>query len=134
MTAPLNSAVRVHDQGRGGNRDVSARRVPDMLRGRPPCDLEDFVGRHFVSGPSRDAARQLWRLLEEGLGIELSGLHPDDDLSSIVSSRDPAVLKIVEVIMALEEELGVSLTGHDKQLGSFRKCVERMTRRSVDRS
>lgn len=113
---------------------MSAQRIPDVLRGRLPCDLEDFVGRHFVSGPSRNAARELWRLLEEDLGIQLSGLHPDDDLASILASKDGAALEIVEVIMALGEELGLGLAGRDEQLGSFRECVDRMTRRFQDRS
>src|SRR5438034_1140167 len=114
---------RAHDHQ--GYRDVNPRRVPDVLRGRPPSDLEDFVGRHFLDGPSRDAARRLWRVLEEDLGIELSGLHPDDDLASILSSKDRAALEIVEVVTAFEQELGLGLTGRDKQLGSFRECVER---------
>jgi len=117
-----------------GYRDVNARRVPDVLRGRPPSDLEDFVGRHFLDGPSRDAARRLWRVLEEDLGIELPGLHPGDDLASILSSKDRAALEIVEVVTAFEQELGLGLTGRDKQLGSFRECVERVTRRSGTRS
>ena len=113
---------------------MSAWRVPDVLRCRPPCDLEDFVGRHFASGPSRNAARELWRLLEENLGIQLSGLHPDDDLASILASNGWDSLDTVEVIMALEEEWGLGLAGRDARLGSFRECVERMTRRSQDRS
>jgi len=71
-----------------------------------------------------DAARQLWRLLEDGLGIELSGLHPDDDLASIIGSKSAAALDIVEVVIALEDEVGVGLVGRDKELGSFRQCVE----------
>ncbi len=113
---------------------MSRRRVPDVLRGRLQCDLEDFVGRYFGSGRSRDAARQLWRLLEDGLGIELSGLHPDDDLASIISSKSAAALDIVEVVIALEDELGVGLVGRDKELGFFRQCVERMAQGSADRS
>jgi len=68
-------------------------------------------------------------LLEEDLGIELSGLHPDDSFASILSDKNWAALELVEVIMALEADLNVSLTGPDKQLGSVRECVERMTRR-----
>ena len=113
---------------------VRARRGPNVLRGRPPCDLEDFVGRHFASGPSRNAARALWRLLEEDLGIKLSGLHPDDDLASILASKGWDSLDTVEVIMTLEEELGFGLAKGDARLGSFRECVERMTRGSQDRS
>jgi len=67
-------------------------------------------------------------LLEEDLGIELSGLHPDDSLASILSDKNRAALELVEVIMALEADLNVGLIGPDKQLGSFREYVERMTR------
>ncbi len=113
---------------------MSPRRVPGVLRGRPSSDLDDFLGRHFASGPARDAARHLWRLLEEDLGIELSGLHPDDSLTSILLDKNRAALELVEVIMALEADLNVGLTGRDKQLGSFRECVERMTRHFKDPS
>ena len=51
-------------------------RAPQSLRERTACDLEEFAGRHFASGPRRDAARRLWRFFEEGFGIELSGLIP----------------------------------------------------------
>jgi len=87
----------------------------------------DFLGRHFASGESRDAARYLWRVLE-GLGIELSRLHPDDDLSSILSAFGDS-LDAAELVMALAEELGPIDVGKGKApLGSFRDCVERMVR------
>jgi acyl carrier protein len=117
----------------GDTKKVSVPRVPTALRGRPPCDLEDFVGRHFASGPPRNAARELWRLLEEDLGIRLSELHPDDNLASILGSKNWDSLDIVEVTMALGEELGISLAGRDARLGSFRECVEQMARRSQNR-
>jgi hypothetical protein len=71
-------------------------------------------------------------LLEEYLGIQLSGLHPDDDLASLLPSKGWAALDldIVEVLMALEEELGLGLDGRDARLGSFREYVERIRRRS----
>lgn len=106
-----------------------ARRVPEVLRGRPPCDREDFVGRHFPSGELRDAARRLWRVLEEDLGIELSGLHPSDDLRSLLHDPHIDSLEMVELIMIAEEELPSKvLAGEDWRLGSFRECVERLAR------
>ncbi len=104
----------------------TARRVPELLRNRRPCDVDDFVGRHFPAGTSRDVARQLWWLLDEDLGIEVSGLHPDDDLASILADSSSDSLDAVELIMALEEELSPDVRAERPgRLGSFREFVER---------
>jgi len=100
-----------------------------LLRGRVPSDREEYVGRHFPSGESRDAARRLWQLLEDDLGIELSDLHPDDDLEQLLSSTGSDSLGTVQFVMALEE--GMSSPRADDaagRLGSFRECVKRMVR------
>lgn len=79
----LNSASSLLVTSRRSSMLWKRRRVPRTLLDRVPCDLEDFVGRHFPSGPRRDAARRLWRFIE-GFAIDLSGLHPDDDLATLL--------------------------------------------------
>jgi hypothetical protein len=92
-------------------RTVANRRIPKLLRGRLSCDEDDFVGRYFPSGESRDAARRLWRLLENDVGINLSGLHPDDDLPSILADGPKNSLDVTELVIALENELGLVARG-----------------------
>ena len=70
-----------------------------MLLARPESTLEEFVALHFPSGPRRDAARRLWRALESELHVDLSGLHPDDDLMDVLElqarSRPPEVRELL---------------------------------------
>jgi hypothetical protein len=99
------------------------RRVPRLLRDRIPCDLEDFVGRHFPSGPRRDAARRLWRFIE-GFSINLSGLHPDDDLAALLGAAHLDRLDALELLAALRGKLFVEQLGHDVRVPTFRECVD----------
>ncbi len=88
-----------------------ARRRPDLLANRIPHDAEEFLALHFPAGSSRDAARRLWKLLEEAFALDLRGLHPDDDLGELLSRSN-----------------GRSVA---RPLGSFRRLVEHVER-SVD--
>jgi hypothetical protein len=100
---------------------------PRTLLARVPCEEDEFVSLHFPSGRSRDAARRLWRALEHGLGLDLRGLQPDDDLDVIIQDSSEDSLSSVEVAKALGEELGVSLGDTEGGLRSFRQCVNQMT-------
>jgi len=107
----------------------SRHRVPPLLRERIPCDVEEFVARHCPSGPRRDAMRWLWRFLGEAASIELSGLHPDDDLASVIGDDSMGYLDVLEVVAALQEECGAApLIGADTYIGSFRHYIERIVR------
>jgi len=99
------------------------RRVPRLLRDRIPCDLEDFVGRYFPSGPRRDAARRLWRFIES-FAINLSGLHPDDDLAVLLAAARLNRLDALELFAALRGELYVEQLVHDVRVPSFRDCID----------
>ena len=83
---------------------------------------------HFPSGPQRDAARRLWRLLEDRLNVDLRGLHPDDDLASIVAVSDMDSLETEEWGIALNAELGISSASGEATLGPFRDYVDRLAR------
>ena len=110
------------------------RRRPERLQGRIPCSEEEFLSWHFPSGERRDAARLLWRLLEGQMGLDLRGLHPDDDLAAIVGSGGYDSLDTVELAMALEElvDNDAAEDGVDgdlaQGLGTFRQMVHRMAR------
>jgi len=99
------------------------RRVPLLLRPRLPCDIEDFVARYFPSGPRRDAARGLWRFIER-FGINLSGLHPDDDLASLLSAAHLDRLDALELFAALRGEVFMGPSLHDARVPTFRDCVD----------
>jgi hypothetical protein len=99
------------------------RRVPRLLRDRIPCDLEGFVGRHFPSGPHRDAARRLWRFIE-GFAINLSGLHPDDELASLLDAAHFDQLDALELFAALRGEAFLRPVVRDARRPSFRDCVD----------
>jgi hypothetical protein len=101
--------------------------VPRLLRDRIPCDIEDFVGRYFPSGPRRDAARRLWRFIER-FGINLSGLHPDDDLASLLGAAGLDRLDALELFAALRGELFMGPLVHDARLPTFRDCIDSMLR------
>jgi len=102
-------------------------RVPAIFQGRQGRTLEEFVGIYFTSGPERDAARRLWRAIEEELSVDLSALHPDDDLADIFELGNPAAgsdsLEVVSVILLIEDILGQEALRPDGTLGSFREVV-----------
>jgi hypothetical protein len=83
---------------------MKPRRNPPVLAGRIPHDREECLGLHFSAGPSRDAARELWQLLEDAFDVNLRGLHPDHD--------------------ALETVLRSGAAPDAESLGSFRRCAE----------
>lgn len=99
------------------------RRVPRLLRDRKPCDLEGFVGRHFPSGPRRDAARRLWRFIE-GFAVNLSGLHPDDELAALLDAAHFDQLDALELFAALRGEPFLRPVVRDARLPTFRDCVD----------
>jgi len=99
------------------------RHLPKSLRDRIPCNLEDFVGRHFPSGPRRDAARRLWRFIE-GFGVNLSGLHPDDGLASLLDAAQLDQLDALELFAALRGELFVARVARDAPMPTFGDCVD----------
>ena len=108
---------------------------PELLRGRIPCGEEEFLSWHFPSGERRDAARFLWRLVENQFGLDLRGLHPDDDLSAIIGGGGCSSLDTVELVMALEEFAGGAVVNDaplaedlTKDLGTFRQLVDAMAR------
>ena len=108
---------------------------PEILRGRIPCGEEEFLSWHFPSGERRDAARFLWRLLENQFSLDLRGLHPDDDLSTIIGGGGHDSLDTVELIMALEQFGGGSVVDGapqaehlTKDFGTFRQLVDAMAR------
>ncbi len=111
-----------------------SRHRPELLQDRIPCGEEEFLSWHFPSGERRDAARLLWRLLEKQFDVDLRGLHPDDDLSSVIRSGGYESLDTVELVMALEElvdsEVANEAVEEDlaQRLGTFRQMVDRMTR------
>lgn len=109
------------------------RRVPRVLRNRIQCDLEDFADRHFASGPRRDAARRLWRFIES-FGINLSGLHPDDDLAALLVAGQLDELDALELFSALRDELLVEPSVHNVRLPTFRDCVDAICEASNRRS
>ena len=67
---------------------MTPRRIPQVLVDRIPYEREECLGLHFSSGTSRDAAREFWELLEETFGVDLRGLHPDDELGQILHPGD----------------------------------------------
>jgi hypothetical protein len=99
------------------------RRVPRLLRDRVPCDLEGFVGRHFPSGPRHDAARRLWRFIE-GFAINLSGLHPDDELASLLDAANFDQLDALELFAALRGEPFLRPGVRDDRRPTFRDGVD----------
>jgi hypothetical protein len=99
------------------------RRVPRLLRDRVPCDLEGFVGGHFPSGPRRDAARRLWRFIE-GFAINLSGLHPDDELAALLDAAHFDQLDALELFAALRGEPFLRPGVRDDRRPTFRDCVD----------
>jgi hypothetical protein len=101
---------------------------PKLLKARVPCDDDEFLSWHFPTGERRDTARRLWRLLTDLLCLDLRGLHPDDDLSSLVGEGGNDSLIPIEVAVALAEDSDAIVRATDGALGSFREWVERMTR------
>src|SRR5262245_30999822 len=102
------------------------RRVPVILRRRLPCDIEGFVGRYFPSGPRRDAARRLWRFMER-FGINLSGLHPDDDLVSLLAAAGLDRFDALELFAALRGQVLMnSSLVQDTNVPTFRDCIDAM--------
>jgi acyl carrier protein len=108
-----------------------SRHRPELLRDRIPCgEEEEFLSWHFPSGERRDAARLLWRLLENQFDVDLRGLHPDDDLSSVIHGGGYESLNTVELVMALEELVdSESPTRQWKRIS--RKCLELSDRWSI---
>jgi acyl carrier protein len=112
-----------------------SRHRPELLRDRIPCgEEEEFLSWHFPSGERRDAARLLWRLPENQFDVDLRGLHPDDDLSSVIHGGGYGSLNTVELVMALEELVDSEVANEAVEedlaqvLGTFRQMVDRMTR------
>ncbi len=107
---------------------MASKRRPKLLEGRVPCDEDEFLSWHFPTGERRNTARRLWRLLTDVQGLDLRGLHPDDDLSSLVGEGGSNVLTPVELAIALAEDSGVLVGPANGYPGSFREWVDRMTR------
>ncbi len=103
-----------------------ARHRPAILRGRIPCGQEDFLAWHFPGGERRDTAREIWRLPESALDLDLRGLHPDDDLAALLADRGGDSLSDVEPAMALEAT--IDTTGADVR--TFRQMVDHLARHS----
>ena len=82
-------------------------RAADARARREPLTDEQFGQRFFPPDLSRIAAR-LKRLASEQLGKELTRLHPDDLLAQTLSD-DFDSLDSVELLLAIEDELGIEL-------------------------
>lgn len=122
---------RLHEQPQMKN-EGREKRTPRIFEGRPKHDLEEFVGVHFPSGPLRDAARKLWRILDDA-GVDMAGVHPDDDLEEILEPEQTEALSVdvtvVEVAMALEEALAPPANSDSLDadgFGTFRDVARRM--------
>lgn len=110
-------------------RTDKAKTRPAMLLERPESTVEEFVALHFPSGPRRDAARRLWRTLESELLLDLSGLHPEDDLMDVLElkarSRPPEVRELIFRSFGFRPLAG--------GLGSFRRVVNEAAREVPER-
>ena len=82
-------------------------RAADARARREPLTDEQFGQRFFPPDLSRIAAR-LKRLASEQLGKDLTRLHPDDLLAQTLSD-DFDSLDSVELLLAIEDELGIEL-------------------------
>lgn len=78
------------------------RRVRKLLGSRPPMDATSFAEAYFRDVPhGQECAVAVHRQLEEHIGIDMSGLRPDDTLGEIHAQLDPVYFSY------LGEELGI---------------------------